>query len=71
MNLEDWLHNRWLHTHETSAEEIKALLRSAKEDLRSAEIKGIAAGWLLNMAYTAALRYARGSAVYQRISTGS
>jgi len=59
MSLEDWLQNNWLHSHETSAEGIQALLHSAKEDLRSAEIKGIAAGWRLNMAYTAALRYAR------------
>ena len=59
MSLEDWLNNKWLHTHETSAEEIQALLHSAAEDIRSAEIKGIATGWRLNMAYTAALRYAR------------
>lgn len=59
MSLEDWLNNRWLHAHETSADEIQALLHSAEEDIRSAEIKGIAAGWKLNMAYTAALRYAR------------
>jgi len=59
MSLADWLNNRWLHQHETSTEEIQALLRSAEEDIRSAEIEGIAAGWRLNMAYTAALRYAR------------
>nr|MBN2278780.1 HEPN domain-containing protein [candidate division Zixibacteria bacterium] len=59
MSLDDWLNNRWLHRHETSAEEIKALLHSAEEDIRSAQIEGIAAGWRLNMGYTAALRYAR------------
>lgn len=59
MSLHDWLNNRWLHRHETSAEEIQALLHSAEEDIRSAEIAGIAAGWRLNMSYTAALRYAR------------
>lgn len=59
MSLDDWLNNRWLHRHETSAGEIQALLLSAEEDIRSAEIEGIAAGWRLNMAYTAALRYAR------------
>ena len=59
MGLEDWLNDRWLHPHETSTEEIQALLHSAEEDIRSAEIEGIAAGWRLNMAYTAALRYAR------------
>ena len=59
MSLDDWLNSRWVHRHETSAEEIQALLSSAEEDLRSAQIKGIAAGWKLNMAYTAALRYAR------------
>ena len=59
MSLDDWLNNRWIHQHETSAEEIQGLLHSAEEDLRSAEIEGIAAGWRLNMAYTAALRYAR------------
>ena len=59
MSLNDWLNNRWLHRHQTSAEEIRALLHSAEEDIRSAEIAGIAAGWRLNMGYTAALRYAR------------
>lgn len=59
MSLDDWLNNRLLHKHETSAEEIQALLHSAGEDIRSAKIKGIAAGWKLNMAYTASLRYAR------------
>jgi len=59
MSLDDWLNNRWIHRHETSAEEIQALLHSAEEDLRSAQVKGIAAGWKLNMAFTASLRYAR------------
>ena len=59
MSLEDWLSNRWLHAHETSLEEIQALLQSAAEDLRSAAAQGIADGWRLAMAYTAALRYAR------------
>jgi uncharacterized protein (UPF0332 family) len=59
MSLADWLNSRWLHQHDTSAEEMRALLHSAKEDIRSAEIEGIAAGWKLNMAYAAALRYAR------------
>lgn len=59
MSLDDWLNNRWLHRHETSAEEIQALLHSAEEDIRSAGVEGIAAGWRLNMGYTAALRYAR------------
>lgn len=59
MSLDDWLNSRWLHRHETSAEEIQALLHSAEEDIRSAGIEGIAAGWRLNMGYTAALRYAR------------
>ncbi len=59
MSLEYWLNNRWFHTHETSAEEIQALLHSATEDIRSAEIEEIAAGWRLSMAYTATLRYAR------------
>lgn len=59
MSLEDWLNSRWIHRHETSVEEIQALLHSAEEDIHSAEISGITAGWRLSMAYTAALRYAR------------
>lgn len=59
MSLDDWLNNRWLHRHETSTEEIQALLHSADEDIRSAQIEGIASGWRLNMGYAAALRYAR------------
>ena len=65
MTLEDWLTNRWLHAHESSAEEIAALLKSADEDLRNAGIEGVSAGWRLNMAYTAALRFAR-AALYAR-----
>ncbi len=59
MSLDDWLNNRWLHRHKTSAEEIRALLHSAEEDIRSAQIEGIAPGWRLSMGYTASLRYAR------------
>ncbi len=59
MTLEDWLNNRWLHAHESSAEEIASLLKSADEDLRNAGIGEVSAGWRLNMAYTAALRFAR------------
>jgi hypothetical protein len=59
MSLNDWLNNKWLNVHKTSAEEIQALLHSSEEDLRSAGIKGIAAAWKLNISYTAALRYAR------------
>jgi uncharacterized protein (UPF0332 family) len=59
MSLDDRLNNGWLHKHQTSAEEIQALLHSAEEDLRSAQVEGIAAGWKLNMAYASSLRYAR------------
>ncbi len=65
MSLDDWLTNRWVHGHQTSPEEIQALLHSAEEDLRSAQVPGIAAGWRLNMAYSAALRYAR-AALYAK-----
>ncbi len=71
MSLVDWLNNRWVHSHETSAEEIQALLHSAEEDIRSAQIEGIAAGWRLNMGYTAALRYAPGRSVCLRLSPGT
>jgi HEPN domain-containing protein len=59
MSLEQWLENRWIHEHQTSAEEIRSLLSSAAEDLRGAESAEVAAGWRLAMAYTASLRYAR------------
>jgi uncharacterized protein (UPF0332 family) len=59
MSLENWLQNKWLQVHETSAQEIEALLRSASNDLRSAGSEGISDSWRLSMAYTAALRYAR------------
>lgn len=58
MTLKSWLKNRWVRTHQTSKEEIRGLISSAEEDIKSAQVEGIASGWRLNMAYTALLRYA-------------
>lgn len=58
MTLKSWLKNKWVRTHQTSKEEIRGLISSAEEDIKSAQVEGIASGWRLNMAYTALLRYA-------------
>jgi hypothetical protein len=58
MTLKSWLENKWVRTHQTSKEEIRGLISSAEEDIKSAQVEGIASGWRLNMAYTALLRYA-------------
>ncbi|MBI4206686.1 MAG: hypothetical protein HY527_16820 [Betaproteobacteria bacterium] len=56
--MRDWLRNSWLTEHETSPEEIAALLAIVERDLANAAIAGLSADWKLNIAYNAALQAA-------------
>lgn len=58
MSLRDWQHNSWLVAHDTSAEEIAALLAIVERDLANAGLAGLAEDWKLNIAYNAALQAA-------------
>lgn len=58
MSLRDWQKNSWLVAHETSAEEIAALLAIVERDLANAGLAGLAEDWKLNIAYNAALQAA-------------
>lgn len=58
MSLRDWQKNSWLAAHETSKEEIAALLAIVERDLANAGLAGLAEDWKLNIAYNAALQAA-------------
>jgi hypothetical protein len=58
MTLKDWLTNRWLAEHETSAEEVADLLGVADRDLADAKVPGLGTDWQLAIAYNAALQLA-------------
>jgi len=58
MSLADWQRNKWLTPHETSAEEIAALLAIVERDLANAKVAGLADDWKFNIAYNAALQAA-------------
>ena len=58
MSLADWLNNSWLVKHESSAEEIAALLAIVERDLADATLAGLSEDWKLNIAYNAGLQAA-------------
>ena len=58
MSLADWQKNSWLVEHETSPEEIAALLAIVERDLANATLAGLADDWKLNIAYNATLQAA-------------
>lgn len=58
MSLRDWQRNSWLVEHESSAEEIAALLAIVERDLANAKVAGLADDWRLSIAYNAALQAA-------------
>lgn len=58
MSLADWQRNSWLVAHESSPEEIAALLAIVERDLANATVAGLADDWKLNIAYNAALQTA-------------
>ncbi len=58
MSLGDWLRNSWLVEHNTSREEVAALLAVVERDLANARVAGLSEDWRLNIAYNAALQAA-------------
>ena len=58
MSLTDWRRNSWLLEHETSAEEIAALLSIIERDLANARLAGLADDSKFNIADNAALQAA-------------
>lgn len=58
MSLRDWLKNGWLTEHESSAEEIGALLALVDRDLRDCRTPGLSTDWRFNIAYNSALQAA-------------
>ena len=55
MSLQNWLNNGWLTEHQTSSQEIAALLAVADRDLSDCRTSGLSPDWQLNIAYNAAL----------------
>lgn len=55
MTLQSWLNSGWLKEHETSTEEIQALLEKVERDINEASKKEITADWRLAIAYNACL----------------
>ncbi len=58
MSLSDLRRAGWLTEHETTREEIAALLALADRDLRESQTPGLGADWRLNIAYNGALQAA-------------
>jgi len=58
VSLRDWLKNGWLTEHESSAEEIGALLALVDRDLRDCRTPGLGTDWRFNIAYNSALQAA-------------
>lgn len=58
MSLQNWLNNRWLEGHRTSAREIDELLAIADRDISDSQIPELSADWKMNIAYNAALQLA-------------
>jgi HEPN domain-containing protein len=56
--LENWLSYGWLVRHQTSRQEITALLAIADRDLAAAQARNLPADWRLTIAYNAALQAA-------------
>ena len=53
MTLKDWLENRWVEAHESSAAEVENQLRMIERDIRNAKISDVDSEWRLNMAFNA------------------
>jgi hypothetical protein len=58
MTLKQWLANRWLVKHETTKDEIAALISVVERDLRDAAVEGVSPDWRLAIAYNAGLQCA-------------
>jgi hypothetical protein len=58
VSLQAWVANRWLTSHRTSRDEIRALLAVADRDLHDATVHEVSADSRHNLAYNAALQLA-------------
>ena len=58
MSLRDWQRNSWLVQHQSSADEIAALLAIVERDLANARLPELADDWKLSIAYNAGLQAA-------------
>jgi hypothetical protein len=58
MTLENWLENKWLGRHTTSAREIADLFTMVDRDLKDASIASVSTDWRLIMAFNASLQCA-------------
>ena len=59
MTLTQWLANKWLVEHRTSAQEIGELLKIVDRDLKDAATAALSADWRLAIAYNAVLQCAK------------
>ena len=57
-SLKSWLNNGWLVEHETSPQEVSALLQVVERDIEESRTPGLGADWRLAIAYNAALQAA-------------
>jgi uncharacterized protein (UPF0332 family) len=58
MSLDAYLNNRWIRTHETSAQEIASLLAIADRDIQQSQTPGLGPDWRFDIAYNSALQCA-------------
>jgi len=58
VSLRDWLRKGWLSQHQSSREEVDALLALVDRDLEASRTTGLATDWRFNIAYKAALQAA-------------
>jgi uncharacterized protein (UPF0332 family) len=56
MSLEEWERNRWIRTHESSAQEISSLLAIAERDISDAAVTDVSPDSRFGIAYNAALK---------------
>ncbi len=58
MSLKQWEQYHWLVRHESSTEEIRALLAIADRDIAASQVEGLPLDWRLNIAHNALLQTA-------------
>ncbi len=56
MSLQDWLNNRWIRKHTSSAQEINNLLEIVERDIKDADYRQVSPDWRFGIAYNAALK---------------
>jgi len=56
MSLQDWLNNKWIKKHTSSAQEINNLLEIVERDIKDADYRQVSPDWRFGIAYNAALK---------------